>query len=125
MPPLGALDARALELLDAIERDPVFIDPPRRLHVVAGARLLERLASRPFGLKQELRNFDLRFEADTLSSTSSLLVRPDVAAIDIGRHVEAAQRSARSESAPARARPTTCRRADRVRLLPSKLLLAT
>ncbi len=125
MPPLGPLNSRALELLEPVERDPVFVDPQRRLQVIARARLLQRLAARPLGLKEKLRHLELRFEPDHVVFGELVVRQPHIAAIHIHCHVEAPQRSRRSGSEPAPRAPHDLPSRRSVRLLPSKLLLAT
>ncbi len=65
VPPLGAPDARAFELLQAVERDPVFVDPKRRLQVIPGARHARATCRAPTPSEGgTCANLELRFEPD-------------------------------------------------------------
>src|SRR5687767_1059513 len=92
MPPLGTSNSWALELLQSIEGNPVFVDPQRGLQVITRARAPQRLAPRPLCLKKKLPRLELGFQPHDVVLCERV-VQPDVTAVYIGGDVEASKGS--------------------------------
>src|SRR5438128_8776562 len=97
MAPLGALQARALELLDAVKRQPVVLQAHSGLYVKAGPDRPLRSPARVLAVEEEATDFELLFETAHFVVGQFPTEHAHVTLVHIARHIEALERPARRE----------------------------